>query len=153
MGVKIHGRPRKRSARAEAKPPVAAPASGCPPTNRRRARQVARGRDDGTLGTADIRDQRLAANARRQVVEQADILPDRRCEDNQVGAVREREVVPSGVCRARAQRLRDDFSAIDGDDLAPGCDLTKRKRNRSADKPEARNGDFVEHHAMLSAEC
>ncbi len=116
-------------------------------------RQVARGRDDGTLGTADVRDQRIAANARRQVVEQADSLPDRRCEHDQIGSVREREVVPSGVSRTRAQRLRDDCSAIDRDDLAPRCGLTKRKRNRSADKPEARDGDLCGTSAMLNAEC
>ena len=94
-------------------------------------RQVARGGDDGTLGTADVRDQRLAANARRQVVEQADVLPDRRCEHDQVGAVRQCEIVPSGVSRPRRQRLRDDLSAIDGDDLAPGA----TSRSASATDP------------------
>ena len=74
-------------------------------------RQVARGRDDGTLGTADVRDQRLAANARRQVVEQADILPDRRCEHDQIGAVRECEVVPSGVSRVPRHSASETTSA------------------------------------------
>jgi hypothetical protein len=125
------------------------------PANKTQSRrQVARGGNDGTLGTADIRDQRLAANARRQVVEQADILPDRRCEHDQVGTVRECEVVPSGVSGPRRQRLRDDFSAIDGDDLTPGCDLTQREANRSADEPEARDRDSLKHAlTMLNVEC
>jgi len=115
-------------------------------------RQVARGCYDGTLGTADVRNQGLAAHTRRQVVEQPDGLPNWRREDNQVGAVCEREIVPSFVSRARGQRLRDDCSTIDGDDPAPRCDLTKRERNRAADKPKARDGDSLKH-VTLNVEC
>ena len=116
-------------------------------------RQVARGRNDGTLGTADVGDERLAANVRRQIVEQADILPDRRCEHDEVGAVREREIVAADVRRSRApappRRLQRDRSRRSEH---RGCDLTQRERNRSADQPEAHDGDLLKHAmTMLNA--
>ena len=54
VGVSSHGRPRKRSGRACSRPPLAAPASGCPPTNVNRGGRARGGVDDRALRAAGV---------------------------------------------------------------------------------------------------
>ncbi len=152
-GVRIQGRPSKEVGARGLEAACRGAGEGMPANKPQPRRQVrARRRTMARLVLPTSVTIALAAHARRQVVQQADVLPDRRREHDEVGSVRQREVVPSAVGGPRRSAVRRRPRAVDGDDVARRPRLTQRQRDRSANQPEADDGDAVKH-AMLSAEC
>ena len=81
VGVSSHGRPLKRSGRACSRPPFAAPPSGWPPMNVNRGGSGRAASTIGALRAAGVGHDRGLTHVLVELVEQRDVLPDRRRED------------------------------------------------------------------------
>ena len=94
---------------------------------------------------------RAAPHACHQLLQQGDILPHRRGQDDELRAIREREVLTAVVGDTEAASGFDDGRAIDGDQPARRPRLAQGERDRAADQAAADHSNLVKHE-MLNAE-
>ena len=138
-----HGRPLKDpAARAPARS-LAAPPSGWPPTNVKRggsaraAATIARFVLPVSVTTAGWRTFSSSS------LEQREVLPDRRREDDEVRFGQHDQVVGGDVDGVQPHRRLEHVLVVDGDDERRRPELARRQRNRAADQPEADDADLL----------
>ena len=97
--------------------------------------------DDVTLGAADVGDDRAVRHQGHGLSEELNVLLDGRREDHQVGGSDAGHAGRRAIDGAAGRGVRQHLRAIDGRDQDRRPALAHRQRNRSADEPEANDGD------------
>ena len=85
-------------------------------------------------------------------VEQREVLPHRRRQDDEVGLGEDDQVVGRHVDRVQAHRRLEHVLVVDGDDERLRPDLPRGQRDRSADEPQPDDADFVEDRRLSFGE-
>ena len=94
--------------------------------------------------------ERRALHAGDEVLQHGDVLPHRRCQDDEVGAIREREVLAAVVGHTQASSGLDDAWAIDRDQPARRPRRAQGQRDRATDQAAADYRDTVKHAASVN---
>ena len=152
LGVRIQGRPRKRSARAASMPASRRTGERMAADESQALGQMTRRFDDRLLRAPDIGHDRVPADARCRSRKHADVLTDRSRQQDEVRRLRQGEVVSARVSGMQAQAA----STTAVRSIATMRHVGHASRSASATdppiKPAADDGDLVKH-AMLNAEC
>ena len=107
-------------------------------------RQRPRRGDDLALRAAGVGDDGGFAHVLVELLQQRDVLPDRRGEHDEIGFGQDDEIVRGDVDRVQPHRRFEDVLVVHGDHQRRRPQLARLERDRPANQPQADDPDLLE---------